>query len=113
MEIQPLGLNVPLSVTTSINKTGGGVIVCDKMDGSKHKRLRNKIIAKEYKESHPCLICGEKRVSCLVFHHIDGEKEGTVSSLIDKHVSVLRLKKEIQKCIVVCANCHLIIHVGN
>ena len=49
--------------------------------------------------------CGENHISCLEFHHLDPTvKEGAVSNLI--RVSFERALKEIEKCIVLCSNCH-------
>lgn len=80
------------------------------MDSSKRKRQRNKNIVDEYKLLHPCVICGESRIPCLDFHHKDGNKEDVISNLIYKHVSIIRLNSEIKKCIILCSNCHRMIH---
>lgn len=55
-----------------------------------------------------CKICGYRRCySALEFHHINGDKEFGLSTAT---CSEQRIKKEISKCIVVCANCHREIH---
>jgi len=62
-----------------------------------------------------CQICGEDEPCCLDFHHVDeGTKNGrdaTVSKLRTV-VSLERLLAEIQKCAVLCANCHRKFHEG-
>jgi transcription elongation factor Elf1 len=53
--------------------------------------------------------CGEKRLSCLVFHHIDKDNKDIEISKLRTMQSV---KKEIEKCTILCGNCHLLYHAG-
>lgn len=71
-------------------------------------RKRTKLKLVEYKGGE-CSICGYKRsLKALEFHHIDpNEKDFTISG---KSFSYERLKKEVDKCILVCSNCHAEIH---
>lgn len=73
-------------------------------------RKRKKIELVEYKGGK-CNICGYSRsVRALEFHHIDpSEKDFTISG---KSWSFERLKSEVDKCVLVCANCHIEIHEG-
>ena len=49
---------------------------------------------------------------CYDFHHLDpSQKDTKVSQLI--HLSSDRLEVEIKKCIMLCANCHRIVHSYN
>lgn len=65
----------------------------------------------EYKKGLKCEICGEDRFWCLEFHHKDpNEKEKEISLLVE---SPLKLKEELKKCIVLCANCHRDLHYKN
>jgi hypothetical protein len=70
--------------------------------------------SKEYstfKQSLKCTLCDEDAPECIHLHHIDPEtKTGNVSDLVG--FGQPRLKSEIEKCIPVCANCHLKIHSG-
>ena len=63
----------------------------------------------EYKSHLECEICGEDRTSCLDFHHV-GEKKENIGNMALHGFSVESILKEIEKCIVVCANCHRMIH---
>lgn len=66
----------------------------------------------KYKESLSCEICKENTTCCLDFHHKNtSEKEFNVSSM-KSFISFESLLKEINKCIVVCSNCHRKIHAG-
>lgn len=53
-----------------------------------------------------CAYCGEAESCCLQFAHID-EKENDVCYLANQGISVLHLVKEIEKCELLCANCHI------
>ena len=75
---------------------------------------RAKVYAKvaSYKTEHGCLICGEKDPVCLDFHHA-GDKEIGISNGIRAGRSWNRIYLEIEKCVVVCANCHRKVHANN
>lgn len=62
----------------------------------------------EYKLAHPCG-CGETEVACLEFHHKNPKKKDfVVSSGMNRQWK--KVLVEMEKCIVVCANCHRKIH---
>lgn len=86
---------------TEIKKTG--------YDYVKSLRNRNKIKGIEYKGGK-CSICGyDKCNSALDFHHLDQtKKDFTISSNMNRAWS--KIKIELDKCILVCANCHREIH---
>lgn len=74
---------------------------------NRQKRKVRKAIY-DYLKSQSC-DCGEDRVECLQFHHVDSTtKEFTLSSCYHRY-GLNRLMLEIQKCKVVCANCHAVI----
>ena len=66
--------------------------------------LRNQQIVLSHLNSNPCVDCGERDVVVLQFDH-QGNKVANVSALI-RAGSEARLRAEIEKCEVVCANCH-------
>ena len=71
------------------------------------KRLKKKLV--EYKGGK-CEICGyDKCIAALEFHHLNPkEKEFNIGC---KHVlSFEKCKKEVDKCMLVCSNCHREIH---
>lgn len=57
-----------------------------------------------------CVLCGETEKVCLDFHHLKDKGEG-VNKLIQK-CSLKRVKEEIEKCVVLCSNCHRKLHAG-
>ena len=70
----------------------------------------NKDFARERKKCG-CLIYGEKDIACLDFHHL-GDKEFTISSEM-RNKSKEAIQAEIDKCVVLCANCHRKLHFYN
>lgn len=67
-------------------------------------KARNEWLA-EYKKTLSCTKCGENHPACLDFHHKDpSTKEFSISKMASN--SIERLKAEIAKCEVLCANCH-------
>ncbi|MEL6404431.1 MAG: hypothetical protein AAFR81_08715 [Chloroflexota bacterium] len=67
-------------------------------------RLRRYAI--EHLIKNPCVDCGEKNPLVLDFDHVRDEKVASVSTLISNVTSLKRLKVEIAKCEIRCANCH-------
>lgn len=62
-----------------------------------------------YFQLHPCIDCGETNPIILEFDHLDKKKKtDNVSFLICNGNSLSTLKKEIEKCVVRCSNCHKI-----
>ena len=58
-----------------------------------------------------CVDCGQRHPATLHFHHRNAEdKAFNIGEAVDKGYSLDRIKKEISKCIVLCANCHFIRH---
>ncbi len=72
---------------------------------------RNIDFVQEYKSIHGCLLCPEKANCCLDFHHVR-DKEVCVSVAVYLAYSIDKLKKEMDKCILLCANCHRKLHAG-
>jgi len=76
------------------------------------KKWRQKYI--EFIKSHKteCVVCGEKENVCLDFHHLDPTQKDFNLARQSKYQSFEKIKKEIDKCIIVCSNCHRKIHAG-
>jgi hypothetical protein len=65
----------------------------------------------DYASAKTCLFCGEKDPACLVFHHRNPEeKEQPVSRMVSQGCSIAKIQKEIEKCDVLCENCHAKLH---
>ncbi len=55
---------------------------------------------------HPCVDCGEDELLVLEFDHHRGEKTRDISRLVAEAAGLPRLRRELERCEVVCANCH-------
>ena len=61
------------------------------------------------KIKNPCP-CGEDDLNCLDFHHLQ-KKKHTVSNM--SSYSIETVKTEMNKCCVLCSNCHRKLHGGS
>ncbi len=59
-----------------------------------------------------CVVCGyNKCESAIEFHHLDPRKKDfNVGS--QRIANVEKIKKELDKCVVLCSNCHRELHAG-
>ncbi len=69
-------------------------------------RRENRALREEFLSSHPCVDCGEADPVVLDFDHVRGEKLADVARLIAGGYEWAKVKSEIEKCEVRCANCH-------
>lgn len=77
----------------------------------KNKKKINEIrtLLKEAKDK--CSKCGEDHPACLDFHHIDrSTKLHNLSTIHAYSKSVANVKIEMNKCIILCSNCHRKLH---
>lgn len=74
---------------------------------NKKNKKKNRSWYINYKSTLKCSKCPENHPSCLDFHHEDPTiKEVEISRMINSTSSLETIKKEIDKCIILCANCH-------
>jgi transposase len=72
-------------------------------------RKKNKIKSIEYKGGK-CEICGyNKCVTALEFHHLDPKQKDFTPSK-NMNMAWEKIKSEIDKCMLLCANCHREVH---
>lgn len=79
----------------------------------RQRRSRAKVRAwiAEEKSSKGCSNCGESHPACLHFHHVDPSlKLFTINRGVMMHKPMDSLKAEMEKCILLCANCHAKLH---
>src|SRR4051794_15336455 len=73
----------------------------------KEKRREIRIWMDELRSGLSCIECGENHPATLDFHHRDPSQKGfTLSRATTKSASRETLLVEIEKCDVLCANCH-------
>lgn len=74
---------------------------------TKRSRKKKREFVFNYLRQNPCVDCGESDPIVLEFDHITpSEKFMGVSRLVSKNFSLEKIKKEIDRCEVRCANCH-------
>lgn len=72
---------------------------------------KRKDLVNEFKKQQTCQKCGENRFYLLDFHHIDPNiKEDTVARMTSNRNNIEDIEKEIEKCVILCANCHREFH---
>lgn len=60
-----------------------------------------------------CSLCDEKEPCCMSSHHLDPSiKDFSIGAAPSQKISPAKIKKELEKCICVCENCHRKIHAG-
>lgn len=80
---------------------------------SNYRRSRKEEIKKWFNEeakNKPCADCGNQFPACCMdFDHLEqGTKTKTLANLVGDGYSKERILKEIEKCDLVCSNCHRI-----
>ncbi len=75
----------------------------------KRDALRD-LIAKE--KEGGCVCCPEREPICLDFHHPGSDKDFAIGDAIRRCYSIARVKAEMAKCVLLCANCHRKAHAG-
>ncbi|MAH42153.1 hypothetical protein CL614_00255 [archaeon] len=82
---------------------------------------RKKEIRAEFREwfldltkEKKCAICGENHPACLDYHHIDTKnKKFEIGELAWGRYSKKVVLEELEKCKVLCSNCHRKLHWGD
>ena len=80
----------------------------NKVDSSFCLKWAKKIICIN-KLGGKCQNCGNENIFVLEFHHKDKDKKDFCISQI-KHARMNFLLKEVEKCVVLCSNCHTFLH---
>lgn len=75
-----------------------------------HRQKENEFLSK-YKQGKSCALCGyNEHWEILQFHHKDKKSFEITLSKIAKR-SPEEIRKEIEKCILICPNCHFLLHL--
>lgn len=86
-----------------------------KQRNNQRRYQKKKEFVRDFKQTHPCA-CGELDVACLDFHHINPDSKKKFQNgkrqCVNEITSPYTLKKEIEKCICICSNCHRKGHAG-
>jgi hypothetical protein len=81
-------------------------VIAKAKEYSREARNRTRALITKYLKTHPCVDCGETNIIVLEFDHVTGTKHFNISDAARNGIGPKRLKDEIAKCEVRCANCH-------
>ena len=86
-----------------------------RQDANYERRARLYEYLQQIKTNARCAYCGENHPAALQFHHRDpSQKEFNVGEFVTRQLGgIEKLKKEIEKCDVICANRHLKYHYNH
>lgn len=80
-------------------------------DYVKGKYNERKEMVSDIKANQGCAKCGESREYMLDFHHKDPSiKDASIARITSNNNKMENIWQEIDKCIVLCANCHREFH---
>ena len=66
---------------------------------------------RRYKSTLSCTSCGINHPAVLQFHHqIRADKSFTIGDVASRASSLKQITEEIEKCVVLCVNCHAKLH---
>ena len=74
------------------------------------KKKQQRIDWDTFKRTLKCAKCGFSHPAALDFHHTDPTKKDAIVSKFSKDGQYKRAMEEIEKCVVLCSNCHRIHH---
>jgi transcription elongation factor Elf1 len=81
-----------------------------------HNRRNKQKIQRWYRELKnilSCIVCDEDENVCLDFHHLDPSgKDFNIPDLVNQGYGIEKIKTEVDKCVILCANCHRKVHAG-
>lgn len=106
-------LKFGVSETTVIKHSDRKMVNIDTKGNARKYKLKRREVMKQksvvYKGGK-CVKCGyNKCIQALEFHHIDSNnKSFSISG--NYNISWERIKNELNKCILICANCHRELH---
>ncbi|SDC70648.1 hypothetical protein SAMN05192552_1006144 [Natrinema hispanicum] len=88
-------------------------VLCANCHRNKHytppQRERKRWVHAQKRDMGGCVRCEESNPACLDFHH-NNDKRATVAELLSDNRSKDRIRSEINRCTVLCANCHRMEH---
>ena len=83
----------------------------------KDRRHNIRAWLKQYKRNCACALCGYSKethpnftITALEFHHPQNNKEFAVGEAAARGMAIKKIKKEIDKCVILCSRCHTEIH---
>lgn len=79
----------------------------ESISATRRLQLRKSAKYAKRKMETGCTVCGfDKHPTALEYHHVEGDKEDGVGNMIRSNLAEERIDEEIEKCTVLCSNCH-------
>ena len=75
-------------------------------EGIERRRAAAREVVLDVLRAGACKDCGEDEIVVLDFDHYLGEKDEAISQLVHQGAALPRLRRELARCELVCANCH-------
>ena len=112
--ILSMDMNCPRHGETSFILEGRGYYRCKQCRAESVVRHRQKVKAILVEEAGGCcVICGyDRNIRALQFHHLDRTLKRLGLSGQGVTYSIETLRAEAQKCVLLCANCHVEVEAG-
>lgn len=91
-----------------------GLFSPSRTNSSTKRMIRNRKFVRDYKQNKKCEICGyNKYPELLIFHHKNKEEKNKGVNILMKTLKNLEIIKiEIDKCLLLCSNCHRELHLN-
>lgn len=84
----------------------------EREQNARQRQIRREII-NGYKSERGCAHCGDTDPVVLDLHHMDpNDKRASVAEMAANKAPIDLIQSEIEKCVVLCANCHRKLHAG-
>lgn len=81
----------------------------DSLSTMRKRIWKKRVFVSKDKLSKGCQKCGfNKQARALDYHHTKDNKDRSISEMVNRGYSKENLLKEIEKCTVLCSNCHRI-----
>lgn len=74
-------------------------------------RSEAKRVVEEFK-AEGCVRCGYDNPVAIDCHHVDGSDKGDSIGRLVSNRQLEAVRRELEKCVPVCANCHRLVHWG-
>jgi 5-methylcytosine-specific restriction endonuclease McrA len=103
--------NKEYEYTKELRRKGYRKTLCNTCSCNQSRR-KSKKRAIDYKGGK-CQVCGyNKSIEALCFHHINPDEKSFGIGSKGSSIAWKKLKNEIDKCILLCQNCHCEIHAN-
>lgn len=96
-----------------VYKSGKRRKICRLCENISRKKLRTSKLSPQQKYIYDyllinrCIFCGFSNPVCLDFHHVNPKtKSYEISQMVKDGYTIDEIKLEINKCVVLCSNCH-------